>query len=407
MSGHTVANGRVGVEIGDGTQRVLGGLDIPSVAVGAWVCIGLLVGGMPLGGGLYISQLLLLALCFAVLLHQCFHGKFRRSVGALLTVLVFVLWVLLIGAQVNARFIPESLKLLLLIASAMLFSDFVTWKQVRIVAAMIPWVASIILACVWIVGVGDYFGYGEEGRFGVPWWGSPNSTGFVIAIVMACVLFGPRLHASRSESRRRAIAGRSIRAATMLGLGTFLVMTESQGGLLCAGVVVLRFVGFRIRTIFGLMAAFALGVVLALWIIPSFELPELVGSGRLEIWTTLLTDLFGRGATAWLFGVGPGAIDLTPWFTARVLSAHSMFVEVLYSFGLIGLLIMLAGIWSCFLALSAMDRQDPRRAFLEAMLGTIVVGFFFDTYLLGAQLTWLGALLLSWAGLSRRIAAAA
>jgi phosphatidylglycerophosphatase A len=386
----------------DLTHGPVGGLGVLTLTMCVWVSFGLIAGGMPLGGGLYVSQFLLVALFVAVVLYQCGQGKFRKAIEALFTVLIFVIWVLLIGAQVNARFIPESSKLLLLICSAMVFSDFITWRQVRVVAATIPWLAVVILSCVLVIGVGDYFGYGAEGRFGVPWWGSPNSSGFVIAIAIACALFSARLHWAGCAPGLYRIADQCARVLVLLMLGIFLVLTDSQGGLLCAGVVVLRFAGFRMRTIFGLLAGSVMAVVLALWVVPSFELPELFGSGRLVIWTTLLNDLFGRGVSAWLFGVGPGAIDLSPGFTERVLSAHSMYVEVLYSFGLLGLLIMIVGIRACFRSLSSLSRSDPHRVFLDAVFGAVVVGFLVDTYLLGAQLTWFGGLLLSWIALANK-----
>ena len=365
-----------------------------------WVAATILLGSLQLGEGIYVSQFLLIALCAASLAKECYRRRYGKPAIALLIFVVLTIWSVSVGGAANPRFIPEYFKTVLLLVSGVILSDTVTWRDLRAVVRVLPMLSTLVVLATYLLGIGDY--YGDEGRFGVPWWGSPNSTGFILALSVACVLFDmirPRAAGGRSPGSRLFAIVLAVELLVLLG---FLAMTQSLGGLLSVAVVLLRYAGLRLKTILISLATATVVAIVVVLLVPSIEVPQLIGSGRLVIWQTLITDLLANPPAVWIFGRGPGAIDLTLWFTASVQSAHSMYVEVLYGFGLVGLAIMLRGIYGFARALSEADIDATERKLIEAVFGAVIVGFFVDTYLMSAQLTWLGAMLISWGGLLRR-----
>lgn len=356
-----------------------------------WAVFNLLLGSLSPGTGLYVSQLGLMLLCALVVGRACL----RRDTLSLLSPAVVaggtLAWCLASLPFGNPRFAPEFLKALLLIAPAMLLARVLTWRDVDALSRQVPVVVLVVLVLVLGSGMGFY--YGEEGRFGVPWWGSPNNTGFVIAMALALLAY-------RTHARRFGRPAVIVWPAVVIGgvLIAFVLATQSLGGMLSTLIITLRFLGVRLRTLFSGFALLVATVVLLTLLVPAFVLPELIGSGRLIIWQVLLDDLAAAGPKVWLVGRGPGAIDLQLWFTASVQSAHSMYIEVLYAYGLGGLVAMVAACVWAGRRIAEADLPVSKRLFIESLYAALVVGFFVDTYLMTAQLTWLGALLLALLG---------
>lgn len=360
-----------------------------------WAAFNLAVGSFPLGNDIYLSQILLVALCGAVILLERGDRATKRLVGVLLVSLAIGAWTALAGAFDNPYFISETMKSLLLLASAIVLWGTVGWRDLAMIARISPLVVCVVLLTVLALGLGNY--YGEEGRFGVPWWGSPNSTAFVVAITVALQLYDIR----RRWEALGPTANRPIRCLPqfilLLILCAFVIFTGSSGGLLSLAIILLRFVGVRLRFIFGGLLTVVIGVLVV-----GVELPELIGSGRPLIWQDLIEEFYHGGWGVWIVGFGPGAIDLTPWFTESVRSAHSMYIEVGYGFGLTGLIAMIVALVSYARVLAKAPLERTQRALLEAAFGALVAGFVVDTYLMTAQLTWFGALILACGALATR-----
>jgi O-antigen ligase len=214
-------------------------------------------------------------------------------------------------------------------------------------------------------------------------------------LVMAIAL---ALYASAISHEKGQIA--SIGLALILIL--FLALTGSDGGILTGVVVLARYLGVRMRAIFFIFVALTAAILLTTAVYPTFEVPELVGSGRLFIWNYLITELFNSEFKQILFGMGPGAIDMDPWFTTQVVSAHSMYLEILYSYGLLGFFTLLAVLISVGIRLVNADLGPKERIYLEALYMALIAGAFVDTYVVTAQLVWFGALILGFFGLIGR-----
>lgn len=355
---------------------------VVTVILVAWTMLTLILGSISLGyDRTYLSQPLHVAIIgLFVMLRIVERRKFDIPAGAFILLLAVALPIISDGTATE-RFLPEQIKMLMLVGGAAALAPFISWIRVFWIARLFPSVLSAIVAVTWVTGAWDYYG---EGRFGVPMFGSPNSTAFVIVIgiTFACHI---------ADLRRRF---HLYDAALIAFLFVALVRTESDGGMASVLFLVVRY--FRVPMKIIVPVAFALiGVAVLTIFLFSIELPELLGSGRLFIWQTLIGNLLNADVVRLLFGFGPGAVDLEPGFTASVLSAHSMFLEVTYSYGLCGLAAMSYAVIATGIRLNAAPLGPMQRRFLEGLYLAFLAGAFVDAYFVTAQLVWLGSLMLS------------
>ena len=129
-----------------------------------------------------------------------------------------------------------------------------------------------------------------------------------------------------------------------------LFMTYSRGVLLSVGVACALAILFTLKKI---SAKNIIGIVVVLvfvvWGIGKLQLDsELLthdvagGSGRFELWSYFIQDMFREGPVRFLFGYGPGEfmrVSQNSPFTG--LYAHSLFMDALFSFGVFGFIYLL------------------------------------------------------------------
>lgn len=342
----------------------------------------LLAGSVPLGEeGLYLSQPLHLAIIGLLPLLRVAERRKLGMPGGAFILLVAIAVPLISGGTDNERFVPEQIKMLMLVGGASALALYMTWERLYWIARWLPPLLCAIILVTWATGAWDYYG---GGRFGVPLFGSPNSTAFVIMVNMALVCYVADLRGKIH-----------LFDAALIALLSFtLLWTESDGGLV--GVLFLAARYFRVPMKILVPASFLLLAVVVLVIfLFSIELPELLGSGRLFIWQTLIGNMLNSDAVHLIFGFGPGAIDLEPGFTASVRSAHSMFLEVTYSYGLLGLAAMSYAVIATGLRLARASLGPVQRRALEGLYVMLLAGAFVDAYFVTAQLVWFGSLALS------------
>jgi hypothetical protein len=363
-----------------------------SIALAFWALTELIFGSIKLTeDGLYLSHILLAAMCgLTLILGFKNQTKVMMPFGIVLFGAVFFLPILA-GVMQNSRFLSEQSKMLLLIFGISVISNILLLKTLRLISIIIPIAVFLISSITWLGGLSDY--YGDGGRFGIPLYGSPNTTAFVISVSIAMCFYMVLIGKWKM---------RLIYTCIAIMLSIFLVLTGSDGGILTGVVVLARYLGVRMRAIFFIFIALTAAILLTTAVYPTFEVPELVGSGRLFIWNYLITELFNSEFKHILFGMGPGAIDMDPWFTTQVVSAHSMYLEILYSYGLLGFFTLLAVLISVGIRLVNADLGPKERIYLEALYMALIAGAFVDTYVVTAQLVWFGALILGFFGLIGR-----
>ncbi len=137
----------------------------------------------------------------------------------------------------------------------------------------------------------------------------------------------------------------------ILGVGLFvLISTYSRGVLLAVGVSCIVVLLFSLKKVTPKhLVGISLIIILAIYLINSMEIDEEVltydvegGSGRFEIWGHFINAMVEEGPARVLFGYGPGDFKrITAGTHYSGLYAHSVFMDFLFSFGILGFLFII------------------------------------------------------------------
>lgn len=129
-----------------------------------------------------------------------------------------------------------------------------------------------------------------------------------------------------------------------------LFMTYSRGVLLSVGVACVLAILFTLKKV---SVKHVIGIIavigFAVWGIGKLQLDSALlshdvagGSGRFDLWSYFIQDMFREGPVRFLFGYGPGEftrVSQNSPFTG--LYAHSLFMDALFSFGILGFLYLM------------------------------------------------------------------
>lgn len=226
-------------------------------------------------------------------------------------------------------------------------------------------------------------------RLGLDALGGFNAYAFLLSVALVGLLYFFR--ASRSTLvRLGCIAGG-------LYLFAYLVATLSRGGMvgLIVGVTVFMVLSVRAphRAILLLSAGAALVLIALVLLLPDLTefksrydlFEDRSGTGRTFIWGFLL-DRLADTPLSIVFGNGTGSIDFqTPWTTIE--SAHSTYLEILFTYGVVGLTIVAVFLWRSVRRIVRQPRS-LERAVVLAISSQILAAGFFDSYHGSAQVGW-------------------
>jgi hypothetical protein len=347
----------------------------------------------PLGAGIYGSQVFLcILLALWIFRNLCCAGGIRL-LSLLLVVLGFVTWELVITGTGNPRFLPELAKVVVLVVLSLATRDLLPKEKTSLFLWVVPVLVAVLTAGVYLTGRGDYYDPILH-RFGVLELGSPNTTAYVLSFSLI-LLHHYLTHYPRATNR-------FVFFTTYAILGLALIATQSRGGWLIylTGLFVMS--GRKVRIF--LLATAGVGIVLTLFTSVGeivsrlnliMDIRENGGTGRLFIWQQLAQNLV-RHPLRLIVGIGPGAIGLyMPESGASIESTHSMIVEIVYSYGLIGALIFLRILMRLWRRASD-ELAEPAVVLLKrTLLVALAVSFGFDSYPLTAQILWFTPLLFS------------
>jgi hypothetical protein len=365
-----------------------------------WIAFCLFV-NFDIGAGFYSSQILLVICAFIWTVLQLYKFSIEK-VWILLSFTAFTLWSFLIENSVAShRFLPEFAKVFILALSFVILVDLKVESFFDSITLALPLFTSVLTLFTRLFG--DWNTYDPLlSRLGVPQLGgSPNTAAYVFAFCM--------LMCHYQWGRRRTFAIRCVLAASFLILVYGMLASQSRGGLFTylAGSLFLLKPRWRIAVLIALGIVLIGGLFLSLTVSPEIarfnvllEARDTGGTGRAIIWAQLFTNLL-RDPIRILWGNGPGAIDFYLLGIYPIKSAHSVYVEVLYSYGLIGIIILVA--WLAMLRRNANSplHEPARRQINSAIWFAMVIAFALDSDPPAAQILWLtpllGALLIpSW-----------
>ena len=129
-----------------------------------------------------------------------------------------------------------------------------------------------------------------------------------------------------------------------------------------------------------------------------WDLQSLQGNARVGIWTSLIGDLT---TNPWnlLVGFGPGSIYVRAINVFAPVqmqnSAHSLYIEIFYSFGIIGIALLLYWLWKTLRRIIHSTVTDSWRKLRLGIFSALAVGGLFDSYIFAAQLLWLSCIMLA------------
>lgn len=349
-----------------------------------WIMFCLAIGSYQnqLLGTFYFSQPALAGLTVILFGLHIFRRVQWRGLTPLFVLVVVLLLPIFAGGTQNDRFLPEQIKVVMLLAGAAALATVPSWHLLRWVAIAFPLGVLGLIAITYVQGTGYYYG---DDRFGLPDFGSPNATSFVLIIALLLLAF-------RVKDRAR---WGLFDIAVGLFITYFLILTDSDGGKLSLALLVASFLGLSLRWLMRLVVIAGSLTVAIVLLDADIQIPTLLGSGRLVIWQILLERLFSGSFLYLLVGYGPGGIDLQVDFTASVRSAHSMFLEIFYAYGLVGLAALAIYIYKLHLRLVEMADTPAHVFFLQGLFVVLLAGAVVDAYFMTAQLTWLGAWVLA------------
>jgi hypothetical protein len=347
----------------------------------------------PLGAGAYTSQIFLCVL-LAIWIYRNFSSvDVFRPLSLLLVLLAVVIWELAITGGGNHRLAPELGKIIVLLFSCLALVDLFPREKTTLFLWAVPLLVAVQTLAVYLAGTWDYYDPFLH-RFGVPALGSPNTTAFVLAF---CLLL-----LQHCWKHHREAVNRWLILGTLAVLSIALLGTQSRGGLLIYLVGLFLTSGRKLRIV--LLSAAGVGVAIFLFTSVGetvsrlnliMDVREGGGTGRFFIWQQLAQDSLHH--PIWLIvGRGPGSIEMeTEGSYSVVVSSHSMIVEIIYSYGLIG---AAAFVWILTRLWRRINDDGAEASVLSlkrTLLLTLVVCFFFDSYPLAAQILWFSPFLLA------------
>jgi hypothetical protein len=351
-----------------------------------------------LGAGVYTSQLLLVICAFVWTILQLYKFSAGKA-WILFSFIAFTLWSFLIeNSGASGRFLPEFAKVSLLALAFVILVDLKVESSFDSITLALPLCTSALTLFTRLFG--DWNTYDPlRNRLGISQFGgSPNTAAYVIAFCM--------LMCHYQWGRQRTFAMRCALAASFLILFYGMIASQSRGGLLTylAGALFLLKPRWRYAALVVFGIALIAGAVFTLTVSPELARFNLLadardtgGTGRAIIWAQLIGNLL-RDPIRILWGNGPGAINFNLFGIYPIQSGHSVYVEVLYSYGLIG--IILLGLWLAMLRRngSLPSHEPARKQINSAIWFAMVLAFALDSDPLTAQILWftplLGALLI-------------
>jgi O-antigen ligase len=276
-------------------------------------------------------------------------------------------------------------------------------------------VAAIAIATV-VPAFGAIFSYlhGEHlvegnraGWIGV--FGNPNDLAYFLVIGGAMAL------TARDGSRRRAT--RLFYLALLLPIGVAILLTQSRGGMIASGVVLLLWALRSVRRAPAIVGvALAVGCVLCLGPSDVFEHrmetsvafgEDLSARGRIDAWRTGLEMARERPLT----GVGAGAFmiawpDFAPGDVGPVRTEHNTFIQLIGELGFPGLLLFLVALSAGILGVSRAARTPEYGCYARG-LQCGLAGFAVCSLSGGLAFTWPVYLLLGASFATARLSRAA
>lgn len=296
----------------------------------------------------------------------------------------------------NSNGIIVFVKLLMILISYFGFLQLFKKDYINPDIVLYGYVLGVMASIVTQLELMDISTLGIHNRISIDNLGNFNAYSFLLA---TCVIIAVFLSSKIKNKNNKVLF-----LLLQLPLLVVLFLTLSRGGLfaLILGFSVYLIMSSRATKIY-MFSVLAIVTCLSTYLLLRFDVAEIFlnrylnssdggdfDSGRTLIYLILLENLFSSPLNL-LFGFGFGAIDIRIFLESDIISAHSTYLDVFYSCGIIGLFLFIYYLLGVYKGISKIKDKGVK-VFCLALFSQCAFCFLFDSYWGATQIGWIFSL---------------
>lgn len=343
---------------------------------------------------LFLSNLILFFLDTFLLIKVVFHlrSKIFNDIKPVLILFIVIVFTALLSFN-NKNIVSVFPKLVLGIFTYYSFSRYFLLYYKDASNLLFGLCLGVALSPFFQVEVSDLTSLSTANRIKVDNLGNFNAYAFLIATSLICSIY--------LLTKIKAQLNKLIFVGMQLPLLIVLLLTLSRGGVfaLVIGFLLYNFsVNKKTKIYLFLFTIFVVVIIgnvlvqmdgtdLFLNRFLNSEKEEDFDSGRSIVYLFLLNDLFSS-FSSFLFGFGIGAIEIDVSAEIPLISAHNTYLDVFYSFGILGLVVFIRYLFYVYKGIKLMPKS-AEKSISVALFGQIVFCLFYDSYWGATQIGWI------------------
>ena len=343
---------------------------------------------------LFLSNLILFFVDTLLLLKVLFHLKKRFLSDVKQVFLLFiVISIIALLSYNNKNVVSVFPKLILGIFTYYSFSRYLLLYHKDISIVLFGLCFGTALSPFFQIEVADLTSLSTANRIKVDNLGNFNAYAFLIAVSLIISIY--------LLTKIKPLFNKLLFTGIQFPLLIVLLLTLSRGGVfaLVMGFVLYNFsVNKKTKIYLLLFTIFAViiignilvqmdGTDLFLNRFLNSEKEEDFDSGRSIVYLFLLNNLFSSFSSL-LFGFGIGAIEIDVSAETPIISAHNTYLDVFYSYGMVGLIIFIRYLLRVYKSIKVMPKSSEKSISI-ALFGQLVFCFFYDSYWGATQIGWI------------------
>ena len=344
---------------------------------------------------IYLSNILIAIISVFMLMNVILVYK-EKTIADILP--VFYLCILISIVAFFYKNNPNNLivypKLIIGIVTYYAFSRFFIFNRKYISIILVGFCLGVGFSPYFQVSLTDFTTIGVSNRLRVENLGNYNAYGFLIAVALVISAYLFNIIKSRTY--------RLIFLTIQSPLLVVLLYTSSRGGMLALIVgLAIFYLTNNIKSKFYFAIATTIMIITLVFVLQKNDTLEsfldrfLISnqnsdnfdSGRSVIYLMLINELISSPFNL-LFGFGIGAIDIQLSNTELIQSAHNTYLDVVYSFGIIGGILLVVYLFSLYKSLKFRPKS-LEKSLLMSLFGQIILAFMYDSYWGATQIGWI------------------
>lgn len=311
--------------------------------------------------------------------YQKLPKKMIRILFISVLFLVLTIW-LSIFIDVGDRFLQDNVKIFIYIFSITILSSLVKTKTLMsILQGMIIILPFVLIFYILFQMQTNLFSYAD--RLYLPYFGSPNVLGAIAALCIIILYFSNNISIF-------------IKVVLILFYSLIVILGFSRAVIL--GIIVALALNKKVRMNLIYLSIILLFLAIVLLSFNIINIPDWVyiklglmdgavsvyEDARFIVWSATFSQIFDN-YLSFIFGTLPGkGIVVLPGHVDMTMHPHNTYLFVIWSYGIIGLLLFLT---SLFFLVYKLHKEDTLSDLKKTLLLFYLIVFFMDTYILAGQ----------------------